>query len=218
MDTNTETQTKFDPAKYAKYVAKKNAEFAKMTKKEQRISIAKDVLAQIRAKRIIAQTGVYFQPARGYEHRTKRVDMQKPVAETLATVESCQACALGSLFACAADVVPSLKVVDTYVGQTLQNWTHDDSVRTTFRQQDTFKALTPFFSEAQLHMIECAFETAVVSGNIRRPQRGQCERFNEGISSPKTRLRRIMNNIIRNDGLFVPGDKFDAKKKGRARR
>lgn len=39
MDTNTTQTTKFNPAKYAEYVAKKNAAFAKMTKKQQRIAI-----------------------------------------------------------------------------------------------------------------------------------------------------------------------------------
>lgn len=103
--------------------------------------------------------------------------------------ESCTACALGALFACTAVRVGNKELIEE-----ASNYWGFDQIR---------EQLTPLFSEQQLGKIECAFEGW---GADDSEEYGSLmtEAYNDGISSPRVRMERIMRNIIANNGTFVP--------------
>lgn len=166
--------------------------FEKLTKKQQRIAIAKDVLAQLDARKIIAEAGRYA------VRRTKWQYNQE--AHTSEQVDDgCQACALGSLFVCAVELdgkPPGPRERGSIYG--LPHTAYDS-------RQPVINKLLPYFSKTQLNLIESAYE--------RHPYNGNGYKSRDAIAFGKRydsndyddlRLRVIMQNIIDNDGRFIP--------------
>ena len=72
-----------------KSIAKRNAEFANMTKMEKRVALAKDVLDQLELRKFIPTPGTYINSfVVGYEDQER----QTPII-----AETCNVCALGAL-------------------------------------------------------------------------------------------------------------------------
>ena len=77
-------------------IRQRNEAFNRLGNKQQRIKIARDALAQIAAGRIIVETGNFLVSTDIYMIENR--DGDKELSEVLAGVNSCEACALGSLF------------------------------------------------------------------------------------------------------------------------
>src|SRR5579885_1896683 len=102
----------------AKQITRANAAFAKLSKAEQRVAIAKDVLKQLKAKKIRPKFGVYLgMPSRSDDLNFRKhlipnlMDEKlndKDLQEVLQKIPTCEACALGSMFYC------SVKKYDNY--------------------------------------------------------------------------------------------------------
>ena len=106
-------------------IAKSSAKFKAATLAEKRVIIAKDVIAQVNAGKINAVSGnVYLDDV---------ADFSQPA-------ESCTACALGAMFACA---VPRLGLY---------------SNRLIFDSFEMCEKLTPIFDKKQLRLMEKYFE------------------------------------------------------------
>ncbi len=89
---NTKTVEKINES-----LRKSNAAFKKATKAEKRVMIAKDVLAQIKAKRYIPESGTWVDPNWNIRNEIDGTEsVQKLFADR--TIETCNVCALGSLF------------------------------------------------------------------------------------------------------------------------
>jgi len=191
-----------------------------MTKAEKRVEIAKDVLKQIKANKYRPTSGVWVMDAYGYEvcdfvsyaknvDEFDVVDLKKSVVCRLQGM--CDVCALGSLFISAVDKFNHTKLnPGCYVDFT----NHKDK---------EYNPLLKWFSAKQLLLIESTFEGghggwAHEAMNILSEDEycywvesvlqaiyAYCNRYPDATS----RLKAIMNNIIRNKGTFVlPGVKF----------
>jgi hypothetical protein len=124
-----------------------------------RAVIAEDVIAQIKAEKYVARTGVYIggldiSPA----NNRRTVDLQRHIKRTVTTQEPCRVCALGSAF---------LSCVRLYDKCELSPRTSDgvDGIQTRVIK----RKLKEFFSPKELGAIESSFERHRM-GSITFPQ------------------------------------------------
>src|SRR5437868_518082 len=66
-------------------------QFKQLTKAEQRVAIAKDVIAQVKVKRYKPSGGAYIILEGGNEHLDK-----EPIQENINKLKECEVCAIGS--------------------------------------------------------------------------------------------------------------------------
>lgn len=150
--------------------------FNKLSPRAKRVRIAKDVLAQLRVKRLSATRGIYMMgdaaaPPDGYEWPTELSEVLK------SRKAPCVACALGSMFVAAverADACPASGILNT---NNRELYASGD---------DCYDYLEKFFPHSTLSDIESAFEYST--------------------GPARDRLEAIMKNIVRNKGEFIVDD------------
>lgn len=82
--------------KLNKKIIKSNSDFKKMTQAEKRVKIAEDVLASLKVKKIVAESGAYCEVQLNNNKSLKNKNFQKILLEDKQV--SCKVCAIGSLF------------------------------------------------------------------------------------------------------------------------
>lgn len=211
-------------------IAKREAIFKKATPAQKRVLIAKDVIAQIKAKKIKPESGTFvsvekvkgFMSSTEAEERTgawnfamrKLIDSEVFDADVRKLylenkIQQCSCCALGGLFmSCTLynnnTTVENLSFAGEDLGDLLVGSSHAEILP---------NGLDKFFSLAQLRLIEQTFEGdngAVISGVDcetgevfdKFPPRAAA--FYDKYKKPKDRLIAIMQNIIDNNGTFKP--------------
>lgn len=180
-----------------KRIAKANADFAKMTKPQRAVAVAKDVLAQIKAGNYTCEVGGY-------------VNLETPPIEDLpdnckvsAAIFNpsdlqCQVCARGAMFMSAIRKFNKFDFVkDSSQDDGVRNLLHPDSPK--FRKiEDTI------FSREQIGLIESAFECCNMAGSTPFEKTKSAIFFGILYNNDSDRMQAIMRNIIKNDGKFVP--------------
>jgi hypothetical protein len=171
-----------------------NAEFKKANKAQKRVMIAQDVLAQLKAKRYVAESGcwvrIHYSPATVAETDS----VQELFVEK--KIESCNVCALGGLFMSCTNFNNNTLLEDLDdVSEDLGNLI-DEKVNLSNK-------LNKIFSTSQLKLIETYFEA---NGGYFRDydEDDRIEVFYNKYPSDKKRLQLIMENIVENEGTFVP--------------
>jgi len=174
-----------------------NQRFEKLPKQQQRIEIAQDVLAQLRAKKFVAQQGTYVSVDNLLKAgQNESIDLSVPLTQA----ESCTVCGIGGLFVSAVCKADKLSVEEADGVDLGGNFDMAGDIAYAYLKQ--------FFSQEQLELIECAFEgepsfqELADSGDVY-----DAVEFTEGVEDDDTRLRLIMENIIVNKGRFVPSKK-----------
>lgn len=147
--------------------------FEKLTKSEQRVVIAKDLIARLDANEFTAQQGTYLSV------RLTKADLRDESAEVRDVLKGkkCKGCQIGGLFLCAVDRHNKLSLDD--IGYLDNN------------EAGMRAYLQRFFVDDQLRDVERAFEGWGDFGDWNGPAR------------PADRMRAIAQNIIRNKGRFV---------------
>jgi phosphoribosylformylglycinamidine (FGAM) synthase-like enzyme len=166
-------------------IKKLNAEFKKATKAQKRVMIAQDVLAQLKAKRYVAESGCWVKPNidSAWEQKLSHHDsVQELFIEQ--KIESCNVCALGGLFMSCTNFASS-ELGDLIEEVKLSN------------------KLNSIFSVKQLKLIESYFEENDGYFYINS-QYDRIKAFCDKHPSDKKRLQLIMENIVENEGTFVP--------------
>lgn len=192
-----------------------------LTKAEKRVEIAKDVLKQIKANKYRPTNGIWVMDSNGYKvedlisyarqvaEEADAVDLKKDVVCKLNG--TCSVCALGSLFVSAIDKFNHTKLNSGYC------------VGFSEHKNAMCNPLLKWFSAKQLLLIESTFENCfggwesnawyILSGKKylywEESVLPAIEKYYNKYSGPTSRLKAIMNNIIRNKGTFVlPGVKL----------
>lgn len=182
-----------------------------MTKAEKRVAVAKDVLAQIKAKKLKAKSGVYvraklsFVPKGGEDVQTLLKQGQ---------ITSCSACALGSAFLSYARLYDNVKVErygefrperDTF---SYNDATGEYGLAASILADRPNVTLGPLFGRPQMELIEQAFEAKnsdwFPDGEAPEKALLAAEAFGKRYSRNEDRLVAIMRNIVRNKGTFKP--------------
>lgn len=188
-------------ANHNRRVRRANEAFEKLSAADKRVYIARDVLAQLRSKQIIAERGVWV----GDENGSVCVipddtNDNAELKDVFNSMESCTACALGGLFFSTVKIADKLKVGSISDQEIDFN--------------DISKYLRQFFSKDQLLLIEIAFEGGsggCSADEVSNLEDGKAaERFfdqfhcDDEDETDSHHMRLIMENIIANKGKFVP--------------
>ncbi len=170
-----------------------NEKFKKATKAQKRVMIAQDVLAQIKTKRYVAESGCWVQPniKAACEKNLKDEDS---VQELFAKkkIKSCNVCALGGLFMSCINLNNNTTVEDLKKEFYIGDFVYDDS--------KISNGLNRIFTQKQLILIETYFEGG--QGYFK----GDGEKTLAFLANydDDERLEMIMQNIIDNNGTFKP--------------
>lgn len=200
--------TKID--KINKAIAKTNEAFKKATKAQKRVMIAKDVLTQLRSKRYVAESGIWVSPKYKFGDDGQDINRDESVQTLFAdkTIEKCSVCALGGLFMSCTNMNNNTKVSD------LEDEAEFDLGEIIDAGEKLSNGLNEIFSKSQLALIEKYFEGGDGYHSVYEGDRGYnaINDFYQKYTSNQ-RLKKIMENIVANDGTFVPSKlkvvKFD---------
>jgi hypothetical protein len=176
-----------------KKIRDRERRFKQMTPEKQRVAIAKDVIRSIGSEDTITpKPGTYldnwnFDEARFYYSDKYNMEIRDILLQDL---PECSACAIGSMFVCAI----------------LRD---DDLTLYKFREkhgEDYRVKLRKFFSQGQLDLIECAFETSYGYNRLGRTGKivSQAVKFGMKYDNDRERMLAIMKNIVTNKGEFIP--------------
>jgi hypothetical protein len=198
--------TKKNLKKLARSIERKNKAFDAMEPRAKRVAIARDVIENLKSKKLVARAGSYLMVRDGEEfgqpyfnnfYGDDGSNKNGSFQETLNSIPQCQVCAKGAIFACT--VMRRNQVKNNQVPYNdCYNWTGDS----------LFELLGNIFSPMQLRLIEVEFEREdiewqnhMISGADKiKPLMQLDERFD----TDEDRLIAIMKNIIRNRGTFRP--------------
>jgi hypothetical protein len=183
----------------------KRAKKIQLTPEQTRVLIAKDVLDQIQLKNFIATSGLYLEI---YDNKFQE-HLKGLAGDDLITkpIKKCDVCAIGAVFVAAFNRFDNMEK---------QAWGTDASAM--------LKYLQPWFSKEQLRLMELAFEPQDLGEGLEYTTGGGPYSAKEEIMSLAfnlvcTRehgklkkappldeyiLTAIMNNIVENEGDFVP--------------
>lgn len=182
-------------------VEKANREFRAMPKYKKRMTIAADVLQQVKLKRFIPKQRVYLE-LRDEEAKDRFRAVRHGAAETeeCATLNnvlggsSCEVCGIGSLFVAAAERTKAC--VDDMAGADDDNFMRN--------------LLKDYFDMDQLLLIEAAFEGQYIDADdyesyeVEQEDIDEALDFTRSATTANARLERIMKNIVENRGTFIP--------------
>lgn len=178
----------------------KNKTFWKKSKSEQRIAIAKDVLAQLKLGFYKADAGTYCEIIKlknDIEDAPEKLD--KVFVALKKQGASCEVCGIGSCFVSLVNLGDKAKTDDFLSSMVEDRDSIDDSsMRILLRK---------VFAPRQLSLIETAFERDEFNDakdNAGYEHVQKAKQFGQRYSSDKGRLTAIMNNIVENKGTFIP--------------
>ncbi len=204
-------------------IARRNKIFSAATAAEKRVLVAKDVIAQIKLKRVVPASGVWIDPKR-YEPLNLVGDetvAAQSIQRDLLTgeLDRCSCCALGAVFVSCTLFNNQTTVKD------LDNarFGLGDSVE---EDEKLSNGMNRVFSRAQLALIEQAFESGHgqfgldlgADEDVDSVDLGDDEAVDSVVPAAtrklllwqkkypddKDRLIAIMKNIIENNGTFKP--------------
>jgi hypothetical protein len=175
---------------------KSEIQFQSMTPAQKRVLIARDALTLLEGARILPTSGNYITRVRPLV--SPDVQLQEVIKTNwLAYEHSCSACALGMTL-----IAACLRFNDLTVGEL-----YDDGSRVS--RAPVVEYLKRFFDADQLDLIEIAFEegdvpTVLESTKLTPNEVMDAIVFGERFEGWREVMRAILNNIIQNEGVFVP--------------
>lgn len=201
--------------KLKREIARRNRAFENATPSERRVLIAKDVIAQLKASRLIAQRGIWTaMSARGLD-----IDGAASFQSTFLNNKNvaCSCCAVGSLF------IGCTLFANKICNDAIQD--NPELGNMLFCGDQFANGFDKLFSRKQLGLIELAFEGATVflDGDVFREIKPVAvtekeidaalsffkQHFNNQdescpLDNSRARLIKIMENIVANKGTFKP--------------
>lgn len=160
----------------------------KMTPSQMRVAIAKDAIKQIKSKRFIITTGLYFW---NREQENSRIFENEVYDRArLRKLKRCQVCELGAALVSAVRLFNQIEIScsscnEHYIAEMLGRW----------------------FSIGQMSMMESAFETDggnLLGKNLGSNDMDKCLEFRSLYPNDRARAIAIFRNIIKHKGTFKP--------------
>ena len=192
-------------SKLKELITKRNKAFEGKTDAEKRVLVAKDVLAQIKQNKFHPSTGSYlgFSNLNSDTTNLREAFLTGNILESGTNAAECSCCALGAMMMSCTLFNNNIDLEK----DKLQIFKMGEAIR----GGSVFgNGLTTIFSEKQLAMIEIAFERGGGSfayfnaPEVTYSMHLKCRDFGCRFDNPKSRLRAIMNNIVKNKGEFIP--------------
>ena len=173
-------------------VAKRNAAYERMTPARRRVAVAKDALELLEAGRIEAGHSYFKGPTVQAYQDGLSIDLRDAI---LATDETCRVCGIGSLFVAMVLQTNGTKVT-AVAGR---RYREPLRLGEDLDDRDLWDHMADVFDQPQLGLIEAAYEGYAMWDPLTQ----------DGVSafdvirSDQERMRRILQNIVRNEGTFV---------------
>ena len=186
--------------KSSKKITKKSKPFSRLSKSEKRVAIAKDVLGQLKLKKIVAERGVYVDIPLLDNEEGKQL-------QSLLKKKQCNCCALGSCFVSLVRKENKFIIKHKHIRNSIKNGY--------IGKEDFRSRLKKYFTQLQLDLIESAFEGNVnhTDGDTTSDKFSYAHKFHDKfrtIDKSMTKQQQndclvaIMKNIIANKGTFNP--------------
>ena len=172
--------------KLRKRISDRRRRFMKLTPNKQRIAIAKDVIAMIDSKKIIPSYNI------GYMSFSANFSNKKVELCEIIETNQCRVCALGGMLAAHVMKVDNFRI--------------DGDCLNSIHRFEITDQLEDYFSIEQLDLIESAFEVSHMGSSLPVDSNQINKAIKFGMTKLDTcaRIKAIMQNIIDNDGTFVP--------------
>ena len=186
--------------KLQKQISEMNQAFKKASKAQKRVMIAQDVIAQIKAKRYVPESGTFV--IANWSEKIDYKDHSDNIQEAFQKkqIETCQVCALGGLFMSCTNLNNNTNFEQLEQAEDLGEMIDNE--------ERISNGMDKFFSVNQLKLIETYFENAQgyfrdyeVSINIPESHRNA---FHNQYLDDDERMIAIMENIVNNKGTFIP--------------
>lgn len=205
---------KISKKKLIKAITVSNKALKEATPAQKRVMIANDVIAGLKANKLNARCGEYFEP---YPTSNKTIKAsvgalaleapKKELRSFLHDIPVCDVCVRGGIFVCAVKRFNqfSVKKADDLLKK------DDEGTKPGYilvREIDK-----KYFSEKQLALMEVAFEgedeRLPLNSQLTPGEKSKAGAFYRTHSSvvgndAETRMTAIMKNVIKNKGTFVP--------------
>ena len=185
-------------------IEKRNQLFAAASPEQKRMLIAKDVIEQIKAKRFKPTSGTWVRPKMkngAYLGVEEKFDGDESVRELFIgkKIPACDCCALGAMFMSCTTYNDGTSV-EAFEREI--DWEFEEHVL----KGKLSNGLNSFFSVEQLRLIETAFEGGdgafMAEDDDKEAQKAAS--WYDAMSGDDKRMVAIMENIIANNGTFVP--------------
>lgn len=173
----------------------RNALFAAATPAEKRAMIAQDVIDQLNAGKYTAEGGTWAFIDTG----SKELAAEQQVCDLIADKNTeCTCCALGAL------MLSEISINDKLTVEAADEEFWNNSLAIGIREEGD--RLRDYFSDDQIRLIEIAFELGCGEFSPQGDSEGDeaAVMFGEQYEEESDRLLAIMNNIIKNNGTFIP--------------
>ena len=168
-----------------------------MTDDQKRVAIAMDVVGKLKSNKVKAKMNSWLNFL-GTLFTKQDIDGGVQLQDKFRDARGCEACAIGTMFVSAVDLYNDLKCSEVY-RHTLSEYSY-----ASYLELVDFKHyLLKFFSEDQIHLIECAFEFGHGGFHAETDEQFCAASMFWNIEDPKTRMIAIMSNIIDNNGAFA---------------
>lgn len=197
--------------KFAKEINRRNRLFKNATPAQKRVLIAKDVLKQIKQKKISPQNGIFMDISRDTLLNFNYEDsFQKALIE--GSIPPCECCAQGAMFISCTLFNNQTKIYD------ILKYNNGDYIFGGQIEDNEIisNKLNQIFSKNQLILIEIAFEKGEgyftcnesysnIPKSISKSKYLKAKNFfgDDDVDSEE-RMIAIMKNIIKNKGEFIP--------------
>lgn len=176
-------------------VSKLNEKFKKTSPEKRRVLIAKDVIQQLNLNKFIAESRTYLEFNKesdfGFINLTTD-DLNGSLKKHINNDDlKCTVCGIGGIFA-------SCVRINNNISAKKYNSNDEQSSIRNFLQK--------WFSIEQLILIESSFETMNFDdfGSVDENLINKAIKFGKKYRTDNSRLISIMENIIKNKGIFIP--------------
>lgn len=182
----------------------RNAAFWQMTRAEQAVAVAKDVIEQVQSQKYYPSKGTYLKmpDLEKYEGKKLPASLQE-VLET----QQCDVCAIGGVFASMVRL-----------GNTVRTYKVVEDCAVSVNADYLIKKLEGIFSPTELRAMEFVFEGTNVGFDRCSVNYSSVSLYAKDMRSkypnnPTARLVAVMQNVVDNGGRFVvPGAAFKTHK------
>lgn len=182
--------------KTKKIIAKRNAEFEAASPEQKRILILKDMKKWLKAGRFVPTSGTFV--TFDYYEATDLLDNEDIQQAFLSKkLAECAVCLVGAV------CLSTILYVDSFKGKDLHHDT--DIFCPPNKGNKASKILRTYFSLNQLRLMELAFE--IGDGWFRKAktiEEKAAVEFGTKYYSDQDRILAIINNMLKNSGIFKP--------------
>jgi hypothetical protein len=202
-------------------------EFHALPKEEKAVLVAKDVIAQIRAKRYIAEASRYVA---GVKFKSE-ISGSEQINKNFDKIEECHVCALGAMLMSSTHLGNKLTFGDVKLNENYDDGVDDGDIEGAFctirdlHSPKVQKLFNNIFTSYELLLIETCFEGYEEEGydyekdeliiqcdirwaenvndvKIKHKDGIKCQQFYEKYENDEDRMIAICRKIIRNKGVF----------------